>query len=244
MISINMIKKVDLSGSTLIEGFPGIGLVGPMTISYLIDKLGMEYVGYLDSSEFPPLVSIHKGEPVPPVRLYFSEKQKFTTIFAEFAMPLEIVYELAETVYKFVNTSGIKKIISISGIPQSDQSEATFAISSVDSLNAEIEKAGMKPIAEGVASGVNALLLMHAKLDGMADINILVPVVQDIIDPKYAEDAIDGLNKLLDLDIDTSELKKEAQEVEAKIQDMIKKHSESHKSYKKTLDASGPSMYA
>ncbi|MGC8652262.1 MAG: proteasome assembly chaperone family protein [Candidatus Micrarchaeia archaeon] len=244
MISIKMFKKVNLSGSMLIEGFPGVGLVGPMAISYLIDKLGMDYVGYLDSDEFPPLVSIHKGEPVPPVRLYFSDKFKFITIFAEFAMPLEIVHELADTVYNFVKSSGIKEIISISGIPASEPNAATFAIASMDEMAPEMQKAGMKSIAEGVASGVNALLLMRAKLDSVPDINILVPVAQDIIDPKYAEDAIDSLNKLLDLNIDTADLKKEAQEVEAKIQDLIKKHSESHKNYKKTIDASGPSMYA
>jgi len=244
MIEIKMLEKIDLGGATMIEGFPGIGLVGPMAISYLIDKLGMSYIGYIDSNEFPPLVSIHKGEPMPPVRLYYSDKYNIVTIFAEFAMPLEIVHELTTAVYNFIKSNKIKKIISISGIPTTSESTTTFAIASLDSLNGEIAKIGMKPIAEGVASGVNALLLMMAKLDGISDINVLVPVMQDIIDPKYAEYAIDNLNKLLNLNIDTSDLKKEAAEVEAKIQDLIKKHSESHKSYKKTIDESGPSMYA
>jgi len=244
MIEIKMLEKIDLGGATMIEGFPGIGLVGPMAISYLIDKLGMSYIGYIDSNEFPPLVSIHKGEPMPPVRLYYSDKYNIVTIFAEFAMPLEIVHELTTAVYNFIKSNKIKKIISISGIPTTSESTTTFAIASLDSLNGEIAKIGMKPISEGVASGVNALLLMMAKLDGISDINVLVPVMQDIIDPKYAEYAIDNLNKLLNLNIDTSDLKKEAAEVEAKIQDLIKKHSESHKSYKKTIDESGPSMYA
>ncbi len=244
MINIKMLKKLDLSGAIMIEGFPGIGLVGPMAISYIIDKLGMVYIGYMESEEFPPLVSIHKGEPMPPVRLYYSEKFKIVTIFAEFALPVELVGSITNAVYSFITANKIKEIISISGIPSSEGGVHSFAIASLNSLNAEIQKAGMKPIEEGVASGVNALLLMKAKLDSLPDINILVPVEQDIIDPKYAENAIDTLNKLLDLNIDTSELKKEAEEVEAKIQELIKKHSESHRSYKKVVEASGPSMYA
>jgi len=244
MINIKMLKKLDLSGAIMIEGFPGIGLVGPMAISYIIDKLGMAYIGYMESEEFPPLVSIHKGEPMPPVRLYYSEKFKIATIFAEFALPVELVGSITNAVYSFITANKIKEIISISGIPSSEGGVHSFAIASLNSLNAEIQKAGMKPIEEGVASGVNALLLMKAKLDSLPDINILVPVEQDIIDPKYAENAIDTLNKLLDLNIDTSELKKEAEEVEAKIQELIKKHSESHRSYKKVVEASGPSMYA
>src|SRR5438445_6904398 len=102
MIEIKMIKQVNLKGCTFIEGLPGAGLVGPMAISYIIDKLSMEYVGYLESSEFPPLISIHKNEPMPPVRVYYSEKAKIVTMFAEFAMPIELIYQLTEAVYKFV----------------------------------------------------------------------------------------------------------------------------------------------
>ena len=42
MIEIKLVKDVDMKGATLIEGFPGIGLVGPMAVSYIIDKLNME----------------------------------------------------------------------------------------------------------------------------------------------------------------------------------------------------------
>ena len=66
MINIKILKKKDLKGYTLIEGFPGLGLVGPMAISYIIDKLGMEYIGYLESDDFPPLISIHHKTPMPP----------------------------------------------------------------------------------------------------------------------------------------------------------------------------------
>ncbi len=44
MMEIKMLKKVDLEGATFVEGFPGIGLVGPMSISYMIDKLAMDYL--------------------------------------------------------------------------------------------------------------------------------------------------------------------------------------------------------
>ena len=44
MINIKIFKKKDLKNYTLIEGFPGLGLVGPMAISYIIEKLGMDYI--------------------------------------------------------------------------------------------------------------------------------------------------------------------------------------------------------
>jgi len=92
---------------------------------------------------------------------------------------------------------------------------------------------------------VSALLLMKAALDKGNDICIMVPVHQNIADPAYAEIAITSLNKLMNLNIDITDLDKEAKIVQAKIKEIISKHKESHESYKKAVDdTSGPSMYA
>ena len=244
MIMIHILKKIDLKGYTMIEGFPGIGLVGPMAISYIIDKLGMVYIGYLDRDEFPPLVSIHRRVPMPPIRVYASEKYKIVTIFAEFAVPMEMIYEVSNTVYGFVKENGIKSIFSIGGIPKLDKQDVIFAIGSTGELVKTAENAKLKPIEEGVATGISALLLEYSARDNFDDLGILVPIMQDTIDPKYAEQAIKTINLLLHLKIDTAELEKEAKLIESKIREMIKKHTESHEDLKRSITGSGPSMYA
>ncbi len=95
MIEIKLFKDTNFKGYTFIEGFPGAGLVGPMTISYIIDKLQMKYIGYLESDQFPPLVSIHKNQPMPPIRVYATDKGKIITVFAEFAIGMEMISELS-----------------------------------------------------------------------------------------------------------------------------------------------------
>jgi uncharacterized protein len=244
MISINLFKKKELKGYTFIEGFPGLGLVGPMAISYIVDKLSMEYIGYLESNDFPPLVSIHRRVPMPPIRVYVSDKYKIITIFAEFAVPIELVYELSGKVYKFIKENGIKDIFSIGGVPKLEEQDAIFVLASTAELVKTAEKAGLKPIQEGVATGVSALLLSSAAMEKFPDVSILVPIMQNVVSPKYAEEAINSLNNLVHLNIDTSELDKEAKLLESKIREMIKKHTESHENYKRAINGSGPSMYA
>jgi uncharacterized protein len=245
MIEIKLFKEVNIKGYSLIEGFPGAGLVGPMTISYMIDKLKMKYIGYLESNDFPPLVSIHKNEPMPPIRVYYSDEYKIVTIFAEFAVTLDLVAEMSKTVFDFVKRNGITNIYSIGGIPSKDDSNKTpFVIASNSALIKSAQSAGLKPVAEGVATGVSALLLIKSSMDKLNDTNIMVPVQQNIIDPIYAEIAIESLNKLMHLDIDVDDLDKEAKAVEAKIKELISKHRESHENYKKAVDSTGPSMYA
>ncbi len=246
MIEIRMFKQVNLKGAIFIEGFPGAGLVGPMTISYMIDKLKLEYVGYMKSSDFPPLVSIHKNEPMPPIRIYCSsiaKDEKIVTIFAEFAIPLELVSELSDAVYKFVKDNGIASIYSIGGIPVDKPTNTIFVLASTSRLLATAQSAGLKPVGEGVATGVSAMLLINSTFDKLPDMNIMVPILPDTITPKYAEYAIASLGKFIKLNIDIRELEKEAQDVEAKIRDIINKHREGHNTLKKDI-YSGPSLYA
>jgi uncharacterized protein len=261
MITVKLFDKVSFEGFTLVEGFPGIGLVGPMAISYMIDKLGMQYCGYIESDEFPPLVSIHDGTPMPPVRLYINEKLKLVTVFAEFAIPVKMTYDLASELQKLISAEKIAKIISIGGMPsripiqmddnpddqaeaQNEQQAKVFAITSLKKLDAEVKKAGLSSVSEGVATGISAMLLINAARSNVPDITVLVPVDQNIVDPRYAEQAIKAIDSLAELKIDTTELDREAKEVEAKIREMIKKSKESHESLKQATDSAGPSMYA
>ena len=240
-----MVEDVDLKGATFIEGFPGLGLVGPMTISYVIDKLGMKYIGYIESEDFPPIISIHGGKPYPPVRLYYSEKKKILAAFSEFAMPITLLRELSERLFAMVKEKQIDRIISVGGMPEkTEDDKMVYAIASTPDALKDAQKGGLNAVVEGVSAGVSALLLFQACNEHIPDINILVPVNPSIIDPEYAELAIDSINKLLSLNIDITELEKEAKDIEAKVRDMMKKSRESHENYKNAVGEGAPSMYA
>ena len=108
-----------------------------------------------------------------------------------------------------------------------------------------MQKAGLKPISEGVSTGVSAMLLLRSKMDGAGQHKRHGGgAARDSRPRSRPRTAIVCLNKLMKLDIDISELDKEAKEVEAKIREIIDKHKESHESYKNAVGDSGPSMYA
>ena len=244
-MEIKFVEDVDLKGATLIEGFPGLGLVGPMTVSYIIDKLGMKYIGYIESDDFPPIISIHGGKPYPPVRLYYSEKKAILATFSEFTIPIALVKELSGKMFAMVKTKQISRVISIGGMPaKPDDDKTVYAIGSTPDALKQAQKSGLNGVVEGVSAGTSALLLFQASAEKVFDINILVPVNPSIIDPEYAELAINSINKLLDLNIDITELEKEAKDVEEKIRDMLKKSKETHDNYRNAGGYGPASMYA
>lgn len=246
MIQIRLIKEQNMRGYSLIEAFPGAGLVGPMAGSYLIEKLKMEYIGHIESDFFPPIAAIHNSVPMFPARIYKNDKYKFVLFISEFTIPSNLISQLTAEILAFVRKNYIARIISVGAMPSQKPTDKIYLTSTDQSMLKRALKIGIKPIAEGVVAGVSAVLLVNAAEYKIPTFDILVEVDPTIMDPKYAELAIKGLNQMLDIDIDLSELDKEAKAVEAKIRDLLKKVKDSHEHYAQTEESTGtgPSMYA
>ncbi|MGC8676479.1 MAG: proteasome assembly chaperone family protein [Candidatus Micrarchaeia archaeon] len=243
MLEIKLFQEKNLKGYTLIEGFPGAGLVGPMAASYIIEKLNMDYIGYIDSDLFPPITAVHDGVPMFTARLYADQKNKLAVVLSEFTIPTNAVHALGLELLSFSRKYGIAKIISIGGMPSQQQSGNAYVIASQKELADKAIKLGIKPIEEGVIAGVSAILLTGAVQLDIPMLDILVEVNPEIMDPKYAEIAIGALNKLLNISIDLTELEKETKEVEAKVREILKKTKETHDHYNKAAEAVEPPTY-
>ena len=62
--------------ATIIEGFPGFGLVGTITTEFLIDHLNAERIGSIWLSEMDPVVAVHGKDIIEPIGLFYSKKYK------------------------------------------------------------------------------------------------------------------------------------------------------------------------
>ncbi|MDE1869928.1 MAG: proteasome assembly chaperone family protein [Candidatus Micrarchaeota archaeon] len=244
MIEIKLFKDAKLKGYTLIEGFPGAGLVGPMANSYIIEKLGMEYIGHIESDVFPPIAAVHGGVPMFPVRIYKDDKYKVVVIMSEFTIPAELIYYLGNELINFIRKQGISMVVSIGGMPTQKPTDMAYGIATTRPLMEKLRVAKINPMVEGIVAGVSAMLLANGPEFNIPIMDILVPVDPTIMDPKNAVTAITNLKRVINLNVSTDELSKEAKLVEAKVKDIMKKARDSHESYKNAVDATGPSMYA
>ncbi|MEM3781877.1 MAG: PAC2 family protein [Candidatus Micrarchaeaceae archaeon] len=243
MLEIKLFQEKGLKGYTLIEGFPGVGLVGPMAASYIIEKLNMDYIGYVDSDMFPPITAVHDGVPMFTARIYASDKAKVIVVLSEFTIPTNAVHALGMELLSFSRKYGIAKIVSIGGMPSKQPTENAYVIASQKQLAEQAAKQGIKLVGEGVIAGVSAILLTGAAQLGIPMLDVLVEVNPELMDPKYAEIAIGALNKLLGIEIDLAELRKETKEVEAKVKAMLKSTKETHDHYNRAAEAVEPPTY-
>ena len=224
--------EFDLKKPTLIEGLPGLGLVGTIAATYLVDKLKMEQVGYIVSDKFPPIAAIHDNIPLHPARIYKSKKYNVVVLLSEFIIPLNVVYPLSSAILDWAISKKVGRIISLGGIVIHGEQDEVYGIASTPELVKELNGHGIKTIKEGATTGVNGVLLADCASRDFPAISLLAEAKENYMDPKGAALVIEALKRIMKLDIDTTDLVKESAVLEKRMTDVMDKAKAASKHYK------------
>lgn len=123
-IKVYELKKVDLKGATVIDGFPSVGLVSSIVANYLINFLKLTQIGIMDSVYFPTVSLVREAEPLNPVRIYAGEKitspdgesDQIVAFISEFQPPPNLVKPIAHTMLDWAEEQRCKLLISPEGL--------------------------------------------------------------------------------------------------------------------------------
>src|SRR5438132_1114580 len=101
-IQIYELKRMDLRGATVIDGFPSVGLVSSIVANYLINALNLTQIGIMDSIYFPTVALVRDGQPMNPVRIYagpkVDDRDQIVVFISEFQPPPNLIKAIAATV--------------------------------------------------------------------------------------------------------------------------------------------------
>lgn len=209
-IEYKELKPLNAKGATVLVGFPTSGLVGSIAASYLANRLGMEMVGYFKSEKMPPVTAIHDYKPLPPLRVYKSEKYRLIVVLSEIVTPISLSSEMAAQISKIAEKVKSPLVITLGGISLHQDEDSVYGISTSEELVSSLEKRGqIKRVKEGATTGVAGLLLTP----GMAKspvLSLLAETLEEQPDPKAAANVLGIVAKILKVKLDTSELEEEA----------------------------------
>jgi uncharacterized protein len=235
-------QEKKLAGYTIVEGFPGMGLVGTIAAKYIVEKMGFEQIGFIDSDIFIPLIRIHKGIPLHPSRIYANDSLKMAVLVSEQIIPRNLIHRFGEATIAWVREKGIKRIVSLAGINTGDaKDKSVYGIASNARSKKMLEEAGIKVINEGITTGVTAMMLLELQDEDTEAVSIMGPVSIGA-DYKAAAELIEKVSGLLKLEIDVKPLLKEAQETEKELLKNFEKMRESNETVQKLEDQT-PLMY-
>jgi len=203
----------------IIEGFPGLGLIGTISTEYLIKHLNAKSIGYISSQNLSPMVAIHESKVVQPLEVYYV-KNKNLIILHALADIRGMEWEIAEALVQLYKMLKAKEVISLEGILGQNKEINGYYYSS-DLKNKGIAKTKASELKEGVIMGVTAALLLKDK--EMITTGLFVETHSKLPDSRAAAKIIEMLDRYLSLGVDYKPLEKAAAEFEEKLQGYVDK---------------------
>lgn len=209
--------EIQSENPVLIEGFPGIGLVGNIASQQIIDELKMEYVGSIDSRHFPPIAVLYEGLINMAVRIYENVEHKMVMIVSDIPINPVVAYDISKALLTWAKSINAKEIVSLAGIATMSEEHKVFgAATNIDMLEMIRDKVELFQM--GTISGISGSIMGECLVQEMPAISLLGSTMSQNPDPRAAAVVIDVLNLLYDYGINTEGLIEQAEKIEIEMQ--------------------------
>ncbi len=209
-------KPLKSKNPIVIEGFPGIGLVGNITCQHIIEELKMEYVGSLDSRYFPPIAVLFNGIIHMAVRVYENAEKEIVVVISDIPIHPTASYDVSKALVDWTQSINAKYIISIAGIATTTGERRVFGGATSSEM---LEKIRNKTeiFQVGTISGISGSVMSECFLRNIPAITLLGETSGPSPDPRAAVEVVNVLNDLLNLSIDTQKLMNQAEQIELEL---------------------------
>ena len=221
------IKKTVLKSPIIFAGFVGAGLVGPISVGYVIDKLKMEEIGYLRSRHLPPSCVFMQGRLRHPFRFYANNDGTICAIICEITLPSGL-HDIVNTILDWAEKKGSHEIVILDGVASTSHDDKAFCAAEED-LCRVMEDSDIKMIPQGFITGVAGGLLNECLVRKIQGVTLLVKANDKGPDPLAAATLVKAVNRAYDMNIDTTELRKEKKRIDADFKELSNKYTEHKK---------------
>lgn len=210
-------SSIKLRKPTLIEGLPGLGMVGRIATRYLSKQLKAERFALLHSPHFPYYVIVDKKGSARLLRgefRYWKNPKNNDLIFFtgdSQAQTIEGQYEIAETILNFAKKHDVQTIITLGGYRNEAGETPEVIATATDpaTLKEAIEAdASTSPPGNPIV-GTAGLLIGMARFRKIKALCLLGETRGYLPDPKAAKSILQVLLKMLKIDITLDSLDEE-----------------------------------
>jgi len=234
-------EDIELDSPVLIEGLPGVGLVGKLATDHVVDSFGMAYYGHIGCPGLPRVAIYHEHERavLPPVRLYADEERDLLALQSEVPVSPTEVSDFAECVTGLLESENALPLYFTglgTGVEGTDERQL-FGIATGEG-DAILVEQGIDPPAEtGVWSGPTGALLHRAEMVGQEAIGIIVESDPQFPDPEAACVLLEEVvNPVADVEIDVSALRERVAEIREQRKQFAQQMSETTEDHSSRAD--------
>ncbi|MEE9267903.1 MAG: PAC2 family protein [Thermoplasmata archaeon] len=230
--------EMDLSAALCVVGFPGVGLVGRIATDFLVSQFDLKRIASLRSDDFPPMAILVEGQTMSPVRIHAAPMvcgvdgmcNQLAVLQAEVTPSGAVLYELADALISWCLDKKVREMVVLEGFVRREGTPDTVVYGAGN--NAEtlgrLKEIGVKPLGEGVISGIAGPLSYLAEDRGLNVTVLLAETSREFPDARASAKLLEAIDPIVPhIDIDAEPLYERAEIIESRLKQNMAQHRES-----------------
>ncbi|QKQ98641.1 proteasome assembly chaperone family protein [Candidatus Nanohaloarchaea archaeon] len=206
--------SIDPEGFTLVEGFPGTGLVAKISADYIKDHLDMDLYAEVYSEEIPSISVFEQGSRnlKPAVCIYADPENELLVLKCD--APVSAKADgFISGLTDWIDGNNITPIYQL-GIPSRSDEKKVFGVS-IGDAEKELDAAEVpKPETVGGISGPTGAVLERSQEEEISSIGLTVSCAEQLPDPEAARTLIEeAIEPITGIDLDTQQLAETAEQI-------------------------------
>ncbi|AXV40256.1 proteasome assembly chaperone family protein [Methanobacterium sp. BAmetb5] len=208
----------DIENATVIEGSPELGLIGNIVGWLLVEELKMKEIGHIESKHFPPLAVLYRGVAIHPFRIYNADD--VVLFLSDFVVPPDVTYDMTNVIVEWMKRNNSKELITLNSIAVPQKiNQVAAAANSFEGLE-RLGKLDLPILPFGNVNGISGTLLTRARASEIPASCLFAEVLNQYPDPRAAASVVEVLNRMLNINVNSEPLLKEAEEIETRLKEL------------------------
>jgi len=219
------IKKVELNSPIIFAGFVGAGLVGPLAINHIIEKLEMQQIAVMRSKYLPPSTVFMRGRLRHPFRFYANQDGTICAIICEITLRMKGLYSIVESILDWAAQKGSKEIVILDGVSSTEHDDKAYCAAEEDLIRTMADK-DISMIPQGFITGIPGGILNECLVREIQGLTLLAKADKVAPDSGAAATLIEAINRFYDLNVDTKQLQEEKDRIHTEFSELSQKYVE------------------
>jgi len=216
MAQIEVHSELELESPVLVEGLPGVGLVGKIAADHLVKSFEMEHYASCHCEGLPKVAVYQDGDPTvrPPVRIYADEDRDLLALQSDVPVSPERASSFSTCVTGWLAENDVTPIY-LSGLAEEKGDVPSMYGISTGEGDVLLDEHGIDgPSENGMVSGPTGALLADANDANIDSVGLIVQSNPQFPDPEAARILlVEGIEPIAGVDVETGTLVDQAEEI-------------------------------